>query len=376
MKITLLDPGLRGTQGHHFDLDLRLAQALVHRGHEVDIHAYHQAEPALLERSREAGVALHATFRIPTYTRLRFYQPSRWAYAKLITATAEDLAQVPASDLWFWPTLAPYQLAAALSQRHAVCQLGGSWWLPQKPVPAGTGAWTRAVRTLTSCDFPIQVGAYAPSLCAAHHRLWPALHMHALPCPHDGTRKTSHADRVRRIGFFGHQRNKRGIKLLPILVKALLAQGFEVIVQDSGNNTLALPKHPKLIRLPYIEYFADAIADCDLVVWPSEPEAYRHCWSGVISESIATGVPVVAAANCLPGNLVADYGCGTVFDTATPQCILAAIAQAVKAYPQLLDNAQDAAADWQAHHGTERLAAWLENHAITAATHSQEQALT
>lgn len=376
MKITLLDPGLRGIRGHHFDLDLRLARALARRGHTVEIHAYHQADPALLEQAREAGLALHRTFRIPTYTRLRWYQPRHRAYAKLIATTAEDLAQVAPSDLWFWPTLAPYQLAAALSQRDAVRQLGGSWWLPQKPVPAGTAAWAGAVHTLSSCDYPIQVGAYASSLCDAHTRLWPALHMHALPCPHDGALKKRHTDRVQRIGFLGHQRNKRGIQLLPTLVTALLAQGFDVIVQDSGDSDLVLPSHPRLTRLPYIEHFADAIADCDLVVWPSQPEAYQHCWSGVISESIASGVPVVAAANCLPGNLVADYGCGTLFDTATPQCILAAIAQAVQAYPQLLDNAQDAAADWQAHHGTERLAAWLENHAMTAATHSQGQALT
>src|SRR5690606_5201846 len=155
---------------------------------------------------------------------------------KLIAQTAADLRQVTASDLWFWPTLAPYQLAAALSQRHAVRQLGGCWWLPQKPVPAGTAAWARAVHTLTTCDYPIQLGAYAPSLCDAHTRLWPAMHMHSLPCPHDGAPKKNHGNRVRRIGFIGHQRNKRGIKLLPTLVRALLDQGFRVIVQDSGSN--------------------------------------------------------------------------------------------------------------------------------------------
>jgi hypothetical protein len=99
VKITLLDPGLKGTQGHHFDLDIRLAEALMQRGHEVDIHAYIEPEPTLIEHARARGMTLQPTFRIPTYTRIPFYQPAVKAYSKLIDTTAADIATIAPSDL-------------------------------------------------------------------------------------------------------------------------------------------------------------------------------------------------------------------------------------------------------------------------------------
>jgi len=308
-------------------------------------------------------MTLRSTFRVPTYvTPSKAYLPLE-GYEQMANATATDLAKVTGSDFWFWPTMAPYQLAAALLHGGSVAQLGGLWWTPRFPQAVGARSWARSARHLAHESRPIVVGAYDEALCRAYRSFSPELKVASLPCPHDGAANDRQPTALRRIGFFGHQRDSRGLVLMPQLVTALVQRGFHVVVQDSSQSIQGKGAHPNLEVLQYIPDFAAEIARCDLVIWPSRWEAYVESFSGVMSECVATGVPIIAPSGCLPAEVLTRLGCGTFFHEFSPDAILDAVDLASLEFPKLVARAREAARLWHAKNGTDRLATWIDAHA-------------
>lgn len=360
MRIALLDPGLHTFAGHHYDLDRRLTQALARLGHDVVIYGHRRLNADLMVRAAAEGLRMHATFRVGPYAALPPSCAERSAYQEWIQATTQDLANIGAADAWLWPTLSPHLIAAAMASSWPGRQIGGVWWLPGCFHPEGRACWIETVRALADSPSRIRLGAYDEQLREAYLALTPDHPLACLPCPHDGSRTDRPPGALRRIGFFGHQRLTRGVDMLPELVRALLAQGYEVVVQDSGGSIRTKDGHPRLTLLGYIDDFATELARCDLVVWPSRSEAYRQCLSGVVSEAIASGVPLVVPADCMPARVVARHGTGIEYHPHTSSAILAALGEAARDFAGLSARARAAADTWHAGNGSGRLAEWID----------------
>lgn len=366
MRIRMLDPGLKVVAGHHFDLDLRLASALRRRGHEVTVHGHAQPEPALVAKAEQAGMPFLPSFRVFPYGPLpEPFATAQDAYRAREQATALDLESIEKADLWLWPTLLPDQLAAAARHADVVAQIGGTWFRPHFPDPQGAPSWAATARRLAGVPHRIVVGAYDELLCQGYTSFTPRLDVERLPCPHDGAPNERRPTTLRRIGFFGHQRPNRGIDLVPELVDALVAQGYEVVLQDSGGSLKGHENDARVTVLQHIDDFAAELVRCDLVVWPSRWETYTQCLSGLVSESIASGVPVVLPSGCLPAQVVGRYGCGVYFHQFACADIVEAVAAAAQDFPGLCARARAAATAWHQENGTDRLAAWIEQRVET-----------
>lgn len=302
MNIALLDPGLYMLAGHHYDLDLRLARALTARGHAVTVHGHARPAPELGRRFEDAGLVFVPTFRIQPYFRIAEGERPLSKYRDAAACTAEDLASVADADLWVWPTLSAYQLLAASMHASTVRQIGGAWWLPHFMHPIAADCWRAATRRIAETGQAFRVGAYAPVLCEGIQPLSSGLQIACLPCPHDGAPHERAGTSLRRIGFFGHQRAARGSDLLDELIDGLLARGLEVVLHDSSGKSGEAGLGDRVRVLDFVEDFAAEIARCDAVIWPSRPQAYALTFSGVVSECVASGVPVVMPSGCLPAD--------------------------------------------------------------------------
>jgi glycosyltransferase involved in cell wall biosynthesis len=207
------------------------------------------------------------------------------------------------------------------------------------------------------------IGAFDEWLCDSYKSYTPELSVVNLPAPHDGAVNQGRPAVLTRIGFFGHQRPARGLDLMPELVRRLLDRGYEVVVQDSAKGADQGHRHPRLDVLPYIKDFAAEIARCDLVIWPSRWQGYTTSCSGVVSESIASGVPVILPSGCLPATVAARHGCGTFFHDHTVESVLLAVDEVAADFPRLLERARRGAASWHETNGTARLVDAIEAHA-------------
>jgi len=354
--ICLLDPGLTSARGHHFDLDLRLARALAALGHAVEIHAGQRCAPEIAEAAAAQGVRVHRTFRVQPYAAPPPGSDPAQAYEAWTLETIDDLRGVSRAGPWVWPTLFAYQLAAAVRAGAGVRQCAGAWWLPRSPAGVAARSWAASARSLVGRSSEFLVGAYDAAIADAHRAFAAEPLVETLPCPHDGARRAAAAPRLTRIGFFGRQREERGLSLIPGLVKALLGRGFEVVVQDSGGSIGTSNAHPKLRVLPFVPDFGAEITACDLVVWPSHAEPYAQRYSGVVAESIASGVPVAVPSGCLPAALAARFGCPLFFHEHSVASILEAIDEAAADYPAFAARALAGAHAWHQVNGTARLA--------------------
>lgn len=376
MKIHLLDPGLHSLKGHHFDLDVRLARSLALRGHEVLVCGALAAGPDLRARLTSEGIPFAPVFRRSPYFSAKSRRPLRvrigeWVtgrrvktmdgvspalYREAVSDTAEDLVGLPPGDVWFWPTLSAYQLAAACSVARML-QIGGAWWLPPFLHEAGVAVWAESARRIRREHLPIKVGFYDEALCRRAGSFSAGLTVECLPCPHDGADGVRERSGLRRIGFFGHQRPARGRDLLRELVPILSAKGFEVVVQDSGGGDRY---GGNALVLPFVEDFPAELARCDAVIWPSRPEAYAWNLSGVVSECIASGVPVIMPAGCIPADVATHYDCVHYFHEHSCAGVMEALERVAGDYPTTLARCDDARQRWHAGNGTGRLAERIE----------------
>ena len=365
MHIALLDPGLSARAGHHFDLDLRLARALATLGHSVSVHGHAQAQADVLDTFSQAGISVGRSFRAPTYAQPRPGVSPVTACQHMLAMTLDDLSRIPSADLWVWPTLAAYQLAAAAQCPSATAQIGVTWWSPRFPLEAGGAEWAQALARIAEQDRPMIVGAYDEGVARHCASFAAGVHIHVPPCPHDGAPVRERSETLRVIGFFGHQRTQRGAELLPLLVTRLLERGYEVVLQDSGGRIRAEQQHPRLHVLPFVEDLPAAMSKCDLVVWPSRWQDYTVQCSGIVSECIASGVPVLLPSGCLPAELALRMGCGALFHEHTGDAILAAVEDAARHHAARVRAARAAADRWNRDHGTMRFARWLVDHGPT-----------
>ncbi|MFI4933376.1 MAG: glycosyltransferase [Caulobacterales bacterium] len=359
MRISLLDPGLAQLRGHHFDIDRRVARALAGRGHQVEVHGHASATSELTTHAAQSGLTFHPTFRAYTYGGLPKAETAIEGYGLLADITAQDLAGVPQTDLWLWPTLTAFQLLAAASTAFPVRQIGGVWFTPRWPLTVGARGWARAARRVAQGTNQIIVAAYDEPLRQLYRSFSPDLDIGVMPCPFDGAANDRQPSTLRRIGFFGHQRGERGLDLMPELVAALLGRNYEVVVHDSGGALTRKESLPGLEMLAFVDDFAAEIARCDLVIWPSRWESYAGATSGVVSECIATGVPVILPSGCLPADLAVRFGCGTFFHEFSCEAILEAVDEAAARFPTLVAQARAAVTAWRAKNGTERLVDWI-----------------
>lgn len=358
MRIHLMDPGLSGRAGHHFDLDLKLARQLVAGGHELRVYANASAHDEV--RQAFASVApLEPLFRAGPYARpeqFDLYAGELLAYQSQTRVLAEDLRALPPADIWLWPTLMAGQLKAC-AVAGAPAQVAACVHTPvvSEESPTGTIWWRDALLAARRARMRLRLGAFEPEHRYDYLPLTTDGAFEVYPCYFEGVPAQAPRRDLRTIGFFGHQRPEKGVSLLPSLVEPLLSRGYQVVVQSSGRQP-DLPDHPGLTRLGFVPDLANEIARCDLVVLPYEPERYRRKSSGLLMDALASGVPAVVPFDTAPGRLIDRTGAGAQFVRLEAAQVLAAVEQVRAQYPRIAQAAYQASLNWRKHNGLDRFA--------------------
>lgn len=353
MTINIIEPALINRAGHHFDWCLKIAKYLSKNQHEsikifVSKNITNDAKNAL---------SLHGEV-VPLFTD----KPYRSAqevdplcgvltlYFDQSVLLASALQKIDQNCLWIWPTLFEYQLNAlslAKIRARITCCIHTA---PEYRSTLSAMLWRDAAIRAKNSKLNISFGATFSELAKLFEPLLQKK-IATLPILVDALPMTSPKTELKRIGFFGDQTKRKGLHLLPSLIKKLSLLGYKIIVQDSKGQ-IDGKQSPGLTVLGYVEDLAAEISKCDLIVLPYDIQAYQHMASAIAWEAVAVGVPVIAPANTVPGNFILDQHAGVAFESFTVDDIVKAVEQAKQNYHAIAAGAFHVNQNWSSHHGT------------------------
>lgn len=355
MIINLIDPALRLTAGHHLDLGLGVVRELHRAGHDVHVYCH-----AGISADAAGIVAAHApltpAFSVTPYA--DEYGATRWhdqlsTFSAIAHTVADDLHRVRRADAWLWPSIFASQAYACALANPGVPIAGCVHVEPEYMSSAGPDLWRHALAEAARAGAQVGLGAFEQMLCDQYRLLTPTGKFAKLPIPYDRCRVRDPRARMTTVGFFGAQRDEKGVFLIQNLVPALLDSGLNIVLHDSSGGSSGSSDARFRMIFGYVEDLAVEIASCDLVVTPYNPEAYRTKGSAIVWSALANGVPVVAPRDTASGALIEQSGAGTTFGEYSAPSVLAAVLEARNNYPAIAQRAREASDRWVKEHGNQ-----------------------
>ena len=136
-----------------------------------------------------------------------------------------------------------------------------------------------------------------------------------LPVPFDAAPRKENPDGTLRLGFFGYSKSDKGFHLLPKAIELCQRQGlnaeFIIQIQHSGweqpvieaDRALRALKNVRIVEgvLSSAEYAAWT-SQIDVMLLPYDPIAFGGArGSGIFTESVAAGRPIIASKGTFAG---------------------------------------------------------------------------
>jgi glycosyltransferase involved in cell wall biosynthesis len=201
-----------------------------------------------------------------------------------------------------------------------------------------------AMRTLYSKDFGVPTGI--------------------LPIPFGASGPQQTTEGRVRVGFFGDSRYEKGFHLLPRAIALCQHHGLDVefIIQinNSGWSHRTIEAERALRALKRVRLLEGALSSEDYAAWtgqtdvmllPYDPVAFGLRGSGIFTESVAAGRPVVASRGTFAGISVENKQAeGEVFAPHTSEALAAAIARLMPLLPACKARAGERALDFARSH--------------------------
>jgi len=324
VEIVICDPGLSAMGSHHYNWTLDVAAQFQQLGLIPKIYAYAHCNPEVVVKTGAIPHFAHFTYGkhdgdIP------FNEEQNWCLGN--QSVRQDLerleTEIARPDAFvIIPAVTQHQIEgvarwfeALPSERRpklAVSLMFFPQWTPwgQRAI-RGAEYYARAIERLKpwigrsvllyveSCE----AQACFEQLTEAPIKVLPIPWMPPatlLPAPRN--------DQI-RFGFLGHSRRERGFHLLPEAAKLVRTRGvrFELVVQINHNHfePSTIKADKKLRSQPSVstiigpierEDYHRVLQSCDVILLPYDPTMYRARGSGLFSEAILYGKPLVVTA--------------------------------------------------------------------------------
>lgn len=393
-RVLYLDPGLYSDIGHHANYCRYIVGEFRRRRIPTGVLAHNQITPSL---ASELGAK--AFFRVYPYLRIDLDPISGWLhdFEQIHSLTREDLARfadIDADTLVFMSSVQPAQLLAA-SLWHASLPAARRPLLVLEASESGLVA----SRTAAGISFAVPDPREEPRptlfrLAAGRMPAGSAGRRHivafdratadalaqlllqpvaTLPLPYPAivqARRRTRSPGPLRLSVLGHQRDAKGLAMLPDLVKELLRRAPDVrllvqtadaigdIEAQAALKALAAAD-PRLIldsRAAGRALWAQHLEQSDLILCPYDPAPYVDSFSSVAAEALANGVPLVVPGGTTLETMLQAFGDpGTAFQTFDIASIVEATLRALEDFDGIAQRACAAATAWAERQGPGRM---------------------
>lgn len=391
-RVIYVDPGLRDNLGHHANSCRAIRRELQRR----DVRVVVFGNSAV---SRDLRDELGA---IPMFRAFTYWQVDNDPYAGWLNvfdaatrATVEDLSRLQgltADDLVYFNSVQPAQFMAAIRWFKA---------LPEERKPRvvlefGTDPGVDVVPgeqpgqvVIRSRDYRIDPRPMFYRFAANHLTESDLGRFHMVTFDATGAQLFGHVlgkpvsvlplpqftreivtSRVGRrpitVSVLGHQRPDKGYQLMPLIARLLLAHepDIRLLVHNGAPDEMAQIQQELRAqaavdsRLVLDEEEAGSVkwdsllAASDLILCPYDPTRFLASYSAVATEAVANAIPLVVPAGTTLATLLARFGNpGTVFNSRTPDAIVAAVREALGDFDLVAERALAASRQWNATMG-------------------------
>ena len=207
------------------------------------------------------------------------------------------------------------------------------------------------------------------------------IHTKILPIPFGApVRQRAEKDCKSRLGFFGYSRSDKGFHLLPRAIELCQRHGLDVEfiiqIQHGGweQQTTDTERALRALRgvhlvegiLPSEEYEAWT-EQIDVMLLPYDPVTFGLRGSGIFTESVAAGRPIIASKGTFAGNSVEKNEAeGEVFAPHTSEELAAAIARLMPRLPACKERGAERAEAFARRHSADAYVDVLLEHTKTS----------
>ena len=411
MEVVFLDNGLISKGEHSYNLAAKLAGALTARDLRYRIFGLQAMDQSIVEElgavphfrcSLYDGVDLsHGEKRLQSIaTMFRGARPrgpirsERKTWIALNEAFEEDLKTLPpevwkSENLVIVPAISQNQILGLIrtllrqpQERllRVVCQLMfPPHWTPWGQVGVHGEQFYRDAFRLAAplIDRALFFTAENEAMATLYGKDF-GVHAKILPIPFNGSPRKETREGTLRLGFFGYSKSDKGFHLLPKAIEFCQRQRldaeFIVQIQHSGWEQRTIEAELALRALKGVRFVEGVLTGAEYAAWasqtdvmllPYDPVAFGAArGSGIFTESVASGRPVVASRGTFAGASVEKNEAeGEVFAPYTSEALAAAIARLILRFSACNARAAERAGAFARHHNADAYADVLLTHA-------------
>jgi glycosyltransferase involved in cell wall biosynthesis len=176
-----------------------------------------------------------------------------------------------------------------------------------------------------------------------------------------------------RVAVVGGARPEKGFDRLPAIVQASRERTAAVFLLQLFNEQLSPEEWDALCRLaeePGVEAargqldragYLGLFAAADLMLFPYSRIPYKQRPSGIFSEAVLSGLPVVVPSGTWLAEQVEEgAAAGVVYEGDEPEAVATGLARCIADLPALQAQARERAPAWRRRHSLETFLDWFE----------------
>lgn len=364
MKIILLDSGLNNIQGHNYSTDLHLAQYFKKNKINVEILCLKSIDKETEEKFLENKIIIKKIFDISTYSDFPYKDSHSFNKSIQITVNNIELYLKDNSlpDIAYWvPSTNPVQVLSNLLTkvaRRTFMQMDptfesffdntiymynkfGEKFRERKDIIYL--ATEESIKEIFSRFLPVEI-KISPFLSFSKY-------------------KKKQDKFLKKIGVFG----------LNKVIKENFSQSFLELLQQTNlkfefhdpQESFKSEKQlehinynfKKILKIKNFSFFSftenlnNKIASFDAVIYFFNPIYYQLINSGIVSETIATGRPIILPKNNNPANTVKKKKCGVFFEWNNTKSLKHSINHLIKNYQNFNEGSIIASKNWHKSEG-------------------------
>ena len=174
-----------------------------------------------------------------------------------------------------------------------------------------------------------------------------------LPIPFTASPCRRPAEKIIRLGFFGYSKTAKGFHLLPEAATICRDTGlnveFRIQIQHSQWEQATIQAEARLRTMPNVHLIEGSLHSCDyiaetnkadVVLLPYDPILFGMRGSGIFTESVAAGRPIIASDGTFAAESIRmGEAQGEIFTPYSAQELARAIARILPRLPEMQANA-------------------------------------